>query len=207
MDRIWIVTTVVAGIFLFAIFIHQEWPKRLIAFGGLLLCGVTAGFSLRRTPVADAFGLSRPSRITLIYLLPAILLGTGLGILTRRSFDLTILPRTLSPLAFVAPLVGATEELIFRGYLQGYLRPIGRLFSIIYTSTIHTSYKLIVIITLSEPLHFDFFFLVFWTFIGGTLFGVLREMSRSSVPPMVAHALFDIFLYGGMAVFPVWVWS
>jgi membrane protease YdiL (CAAX protease family) len=78
---------------------------------------------------------------------------------------------------------------------------------VVYASAVHTSYKLLVILTLSVPLQFDFFFLVFWTFVGGLLFGALREFSQSSLPAMMAHAVFDVVVYGGLATLPVWVWT
>jgi membrane protease YdiL (CAAX protease family) len=157
--------------------------------------------------VLEAFGLNRLNRKVLLYILPAILLGLVLGILTRKRFDLTLIPYGFTGVAFVAPLVGATEELVFRGYIQGHLRPIGKVFSIITASTLHTSYKLLVILTLAIPLQFDFFFLIFWTFVGGVLFGILRELSGNTIPPVIAHAVFDIVLYGGLVSAPVWVWS
>jgi membrane protease YdiL (CAAX protease family) len=78
---------------------------------------------------------------------------------------------------------------------------------VVYASTVHTCYKLLVILSLSVPLQFDFFFLVAWTFVGGILFGSLRELSGSTLPPVIAHAVFDVVLYGGLATVPVWVWT
>ena len=147
------------------------------------------------------------SRKILFYMIPALILGMGLGWLTRLTFDLSPFPASVSHFALIAPLIGATEELIFRGFIQGYLRPIGRIFSVVYTSAVHTCYKLLVILSLSVPLQFDFFFLVIWTFLGGVVFGALKEGAKSSVPPVIAHAMFDIILYSGYAVAPVWVWS
>jgi len=157
--------------------------------------------------ILEAFGIKQLNRKLLLYVLSAIVLGVILGIITRTRFELTLLPSGFTGVAFVAPLVGATEELVFRGYIQGHLRPVGKIFSIVTTSAFHTSYKLLVILTLSIPLQFDFFFLIFWTFVGGVLFGTLRELSGNTIPPVIAHAVFDIVLYGGLASAPVWVWS
>jgi len=198
---------VVAGILLFALFIHDPWPRRIISFIALTGSSLLLGFSIRNSSILSAFGLSPVTRKILYYLIPALILGVGLGWLTRATFDLSPFPASVSRIAIIAPLIGATEELIFRGYIQGYLRPMGGVFSVVYTSTVHTCYKLLVILSLSVPLQFDFFFLVTWTFIGGLAFGVLREGSRSSIPPVISHALFDIVLYGGYAIAPVWVWS
>ena len=207
MDRIRDVSVVVACILLFAVFIHDPWPGRILAVAGLAGAAIMIGYTIRLISIVRAFGLSKPDRRILIFTIPAALLGLALGIATRNSFDLTPLPAAVTGLALVAPVIGAMEELVFRGYIQGHLRPIGRIFCVVYASTVHTSYKLLVILTLSVPLQFDFFFLVLWTFLGGLAFGALREFSRSSIPPVIAHAVFDIVLYGGMSVAPVWVWS
>jgi len=35
----------------------------------------------------------------------------------------------------------------------------------------------------------------------------MREVSGSVIPPVIAHALFDIIVYGGASLAPVWIWS
>ena len=195
------------GILLFAGFIHQSFPLVLVAIGGLAGTGAVIGFSGTHTGLSALFGISRLNRRILYFIFPALALGILLGILTRNRFELTLIPEGFTGIAFVAPLIGATEELLFRGYIQGQLRSGGSVFSILGASAFHTSYKLLVILTLAMPLQFDFFFLIFWTFIGGILFGILRELSGSTIPPVIAHAAFDVLLYGGMAAAPVWVWS
>jgi membrane protease YdiL (CAAX protease family) len=195
------------GILLFAGFIHQPFPLLLLAIGGLACTAVVIGFSIRHLTVLEAFGLNRLNQKILLYVLPAIVLGLVLGILTRSRFELTLIPVGFTSVAIVAPLVGSFEELVFRGYIQGQLRAVGKIFSIITASALHTTYKLLVILTLAVPLQFDFFFLIFWTFVGGVLIGTLRELSGNTIPPVIAHAVFDIVLYGGLVSAPVWVWS
>jgi membrane protease YdiL (CAAX protease family) len=196
-----------AGILLFGGFIHKPFPLLLLAIGGLAGASLMIGFSIRNIPVLQAFGIDQLNRRIMFYFIPSAVLGFILGLLTRNRFDLTLLPAGLSRVAFVAPMVGAAEELIFRGFIQGQVRPLGRVISILYASTGHAIYKLLVIITLSTPRQFDPVFLVCWTFIGGLLFGILRELSDSTIPPVIAHSLFDIVLYGGLATTPLWVWS
>jgi membrane protease YdiL (CAAX protease family) len=195
------------GILLFAGFIHQPFPLLLLAIGGLACTAVVIGFSIRHLTVLEAFGLNRLNQKILLYVLPAIVLGLVLGILTRSRFELTLIPVGFTSVAIVAPLVGSFEELVFRGYIQGQLRAVGKIFSIITASALHTTYKLLVILTLAVPLQFDFFFLIFWTFVGGVLIGTLRELSGNTIPPVIAHAVFDIVLYGELVSAPVWVWS
>jgi len=205
--RIWNVFLSFAGILLFAGFIHHPFPHILLAIVGLAGTAAMIGLSTRNIAVLEIFGIQSLSGKILLYILPAIVLGLTLGILTRNRFELTLIPAGFTGVALVAPLVGAVEELIFRGYLQGQLRPTGKIFSIICASAFHTCYKLLVILSLALPLQFDFFFLIFWTFIGGMLFGTLRELSKSTLPPVIAHAVYDVILYGGLAAAPVWVWS
>jgi len=195
------------GILFFAGFIHHSFPLLLLALGGLVFTSVVNAYSIRHLTLHEAFGVRRINRKVLLYILPAIMLGLILGILTRNRFELTLIPAGFTGIALVAPVIGATEELVFRGYFQGKLRPIGRGFSILTASALHTSYKLLVILSLAAPLQFDFFFLIFWTFVAGLLIGTIRELSGSTVPPVIAHAVFDIVLYGGLASAPVWVWS
>jgi membrane protease YdiL (CAAX protease family) len=201
------VSLVVLGILLFAGFIHQPFPKLLLAITGLAGAAAMMAFSIRESSILNAFGVEHIHHKALLYGLPAVALGILLGMITRNRFDQNLFPSQLSAMALIAPLVGMVEELVFRGYIQGHLHPIGRIFSIVYASTVHTSYKLLVILSLSTPLEFDFFFLVFWTFVGGLLFGILRELADSSLPPVLAHAIFDVMVYGGLAMAPVWVWT
>jgi membrane protease YdiL (CAAX protease family) len=196
-----------AGILLFAGFIHQSFPLVLLAIGGLVLTAAVMASPTPNTSIRALIGIGRINRKILYYAIPALALGIFLGILTRNRFELTLVPEGFTGTVFVAPLIGATEELLFRGYFQGQLRNTGKLFSILCASAFHTTYKLLVILTLAMPLQFDFFFLVFWTFVGGILFGILRELSGSTIPPVIAHASFDVLLYGGMAAAPLWVWS
>jgi membrane protease YdiL (CAAX protease family) len=179
----------------------------LLAIGGLLVTAAVIVFSTRSKSLWEAFGISSLNQRTILISLAAIGLGILLGIWTRKRFEMILVPAGLTGVAVVAPLVGAVEELLFRGYLQGHLRPAGRTLAIVTASAMHTSYKLLVILSLAVPLQFDFFFLVFWTFIGGILFGILRETSNHVLPPLLAHAVFDIILYGALPVPPVWVWS
>jgi membrane protease YdiL (CAAX protease family) len=196
-----------AGILIFAGFIHHSFPLILLAIGGLAITALIIVISTKNMTISGVFGISRLDKRTLIFILAAIIFGVILGVLTRNRFELGLLPLGLTGVALTAPLVGACEELLFRGYIQGHTRPLGIFFSIVIATSMHTIYKLLIILTLALPLQFDFLFLIFWTFIGGLLFGILRELSGSSIPPVIAHAIFDVVVYGGLATAPVWVWS
>ena len=201
------VSLVVAGIFLFALFIHNPWPLRIIALGGLLASALIISFTQRQISLLSIFGIGKPNLRIYLFIVAGLLIGTALGIFTRLHFELSLLPATLTLFAVIAPLTGAMEELVFRGYIQGKLNSINPIFAVIYAAIAHTGYKLLVIYSLERPLEFDFLFLAQWTFLGGLAFGSLRGFSKSIFPPLIAHAIFDILLYGGLLTAPFWVWS
>ena len=53
----------------------------------------------------------------------------------------------------------------------------------------------------------DLHAIMLWTFVGGIVLGILRTVSRSTLPPAVAHATFDLIVYASFAAAPWWVWS
>lgn len=197
----------VAGLFAFALFIHDPWPWRLMALTGLLVSGLFIGFSLRQISFLELFGLGKAELRISLFTLAGLLIGCAMGIFTRQHFKLGLFPASLTLIALLAPLVGTVEELVFRGYIQGILEPLNRLFAMVYAAVAHTGYKLLVIYSLGRPQEFDFLFLAQWTLLGGLVFGGLRLLSKSIFPPVLAHAVFDILLYGGSVVAPFWVWS
>ena len=199
--------TVIGGLLLFAGFVHFPWPSRIMAVVGLLLAGGGIGFASRDQPLLHALGLTRPGRRVMYWTILAFSLGALLAILTRNRFGISLLPRTIGIMILVSPCIGAMEELVFRGYIQGRLRPSGRALSILATALAHTGYKLLVILTLPGPGRFDPLFLGMWTFVGGTAFGITRDFSENTIPPLIAHVVFDILLYGGLSTAPAWVWS
>lgn len=165
------------------------------------------GFTLRQDSLQHVFGIGKPSLKFFLYSLAGLLLGCAMGMFTRQHFKLTLLPTTLTLIALIAPLTGAMEELVFRGYIQGKLNPLNRIFALVYAALAHTAYKLLVIYSLGRPQEFDFLFLAQWTLLGGLAFGGLRLLSNSIFPPVLAHAVFDILLYGGLLLAPFWVWA
>ncbi len=108
--------------------------------------------------------------------------------------------------AIIAPLIGIMEELVFRGYIQTKMAPAGSVLSILIASTGHSLYKFLVIKTLPEDVPINFVWLILLTLVFGIILGIFRDRSKSIYPAALAHAIFDIIIYGGSAVAPFWVW-
>jgi membrane protease YdiL (CAAX protease family) len=200
-------TLVLAGILVFACFIHDSLPAKLLAFGGLLVCALTIVTGSGQDAFLKILGLGELSLKGLLFTGAGMLLGTAFALFTRLHFHLSPFPGSLSLVAVVASLTGATEELVFRGYIQGRLNRVHPFFALGYAAIAHTAYKLLVIYSLGRPGEFDFLFLTRWTLLGGLVFGFLRYFSKRIYPPLAAHVLFDVLVYGGSVVLPFWVWS
>ncbi len=199
-----------AGLVIFALTVHSGLPWVLAGAGGLVVAAVAIGLSLRATPGRQAcVALVREhvSRRACAALAAGLLLGGGLGVAYRLVWRLPPLPAGLEAFVVVACLVGAAEELVYRGYVQGRLRVLGWPAAVVLAAIAHTAYKTALFVLPASPVDVNFAFLATWTLAGGIVFGLLREFSRSILPPVAAHAAFDLVVYGALAQAPWWVWA
>ena len=192
------------GLGVFSFFIHFSFPYRLLSFAGLIL---TAFFmsrqwsNFKKTLFTKKFTFRNAFAI-----LVAIIFGALIAFLYRNSLRIPLLLNSLHIFAVIAALIGIFEEIVFRGFIQGRLKEVNIIFSIFFGSFSHTVYKCCLFLSPVMLGKIDIFFLAFWTFSCGLLFGVLKQYSRSTIPPAIAHALFDILVYGQCLSAPWWVW-
>jgi membrane protease YdiL (CAAX protease family) len=199
-----------AGLVLFALTAHSGLPWVLAGAAGLAAAAIAIGLSLRAT-------LSRSACLVLVHetfsrracaaLAIGLIFGGGLGVTYRVVWGLNPLPAGIEAFVLVACLVGATEELVYRGYVQGRLRVLGWPAAVVLAAVAHTAYKTALFVLPASPVDVNFVFLATWTLAGGIVFGLLREFSRSILPPVAAHAAFDLVVYGALAQAPWWVWA
>jgi len=199
---------VIGGICIFGMFIHADSWLRIISFAGLTLAAVIISRSVQDIKsLLYVLGIVPFTRKVIYYSVAGIILGMLLGLMYNFIKADSLLPMTLTKFALMAPLIGITEELVFRGFVQSRSASSGPLASVIITASGHTLYKYLVIMTVPVDLYTDIPSLVLLTFLAGVVFGIMREASRSVIPPALAHALFDIIVYGGASLAPVWIWS
>lgn len=197
-----------AGIFLFAGFIHGNTVQFAIAVSGLVLAAAMICFSAKDLPsLLSCLGLSSFTSKAFYFSLAGLGMGISLSLIYRICSNLSLFPATLTGIAWVVPLVGITEELFFRGYLQGVVSSHSTLVSIVIAALGHTLYKYLVLKSLRSPMAFDFPVLLILTLGAGLLFGLSRALSKSTIPPLIAHGIFDVLVYGGLSSWPIWVWS
>jgi membrane protease YdiL (CAAX protease family) len=153
-------------------------------------------------------GLDRLSWETVLFAFVGCALGGGAGIIDRGRLGLPLLPVSgLEVFAGMACFIGATEELVYRGWLQGRLRAFGWPVAVVAAAAAHAAYKSALFAWPPGHSEINCGVIAGLTFAGGLVFGLLREFSGSVAPPMVAHAAFDLLVYGALARAPWWVWS
>jgi membrane protease YdiL (CAAX protease family) len=175
---------------------------------GLLAAAMAIASSLHSAPdLTEVFGLYSASWRMAVCLVIGSAGGTALGMFSRLSHDTGALPSGIGQFVFLAASIGASEELLFRGYIQGRLRRLGPVPAAVLSAAAHSAYKLSLFVFLPEGVAVDYLSLGSCTFVVGLAGGALREWSGSVIPPLAGHVLFDIVVYGERSMGPWWVWS
>jgi membrane protease YdiL (CAAX protease family) len=210
---------VAAGMAVFAILGNFEASSGLPAAAGLVLAAVAFYLSLRTgSHPATLFGFAPLPRRTWPLAAVGALLGVVLGVGYRYAWRPTLWPGDLSHFVFVATVIGAAEEVLYRGYVQGRLtsaldgrsaaaRVLAPVAAIVLAAGAHTAYKAALFVSPPEGVVIDYGFLVTWTVVGGVAFGALRAWAGNVWPALAAHVVFDLLAYGDAARAPWWVWG
>jgi len=197
-----------AGMCIFALFAHSVMPLGFLSFGGLFIATLAIALGLKREPgILTLLGMRAFSSRAAAYTVFGMIIGISLGYFYRWGYDLKLLPAGLGRFALTGAIIGATEEALYRGYIQGRLRGLGPCSAIALAALFHTAYKSGLFVFPPFPLQIDFTLFAGATFVVGLLFGAMRECAGSVVPPVAAHACFDIMAYGEYAHAPWWVWG
>jgi membrane protease YdiL (CAAX protease family) len=191
----------------FSFFIHNKFPVRLLSFAALLMSAFIIGRNLRSfSDLKKIINVYSSYKITLLYLIFGFAAGILFAVIYRWHLDISLFPKSLHLFVIVAALIGCVEELVFRGFIQEYVRSINGPFSVLFSTLSHTGYKCCLFLSPLITANIDVGFLALWTFIAGLLFGTIRHLSKSLLPSLTAHILFDILVYAEFISAPWWVW-
>jgi membrane protease YdiL (CAAX protease family) len=196
------------GMVLFALFAHSLSVPFAFSAAGLTLtaAALVRGVVRSRSPLI-LFGLAPVARKTVFYSALGAALGVTLGVLYRWHIGAPPLPEAFKGFALVAAVIGSAEEILYRGYVQGRVGRLGAVGAVACAALLHTAYKSALFALPGEAVTIDFAFIVAAPFVGGLVFGALRQLSGNVLAPLAAHAAFDLIVYAELTKAPWWVWS
>jgi membrane protease YdiL (CAAX protease family) len=195
------------ALMVFSYFIHMDLPLRLVSFSALVLVSYMLGRQLR---TFKDICRKKSDTVTffphLIFVIVGFVSGILLAMFYRWYLEISFLPESIHWFVIIAALIGSVEELVFRGFLQEQVKSFNGPFSVLFSTISHTGYKCCLFLAPGAAAGIDIPNLAFWTFLFGLLFGTIRHLSKSILPSMIAHALFDILVYAEFTEAPWWVW-
>lgn len=195
------------GLIVFSFFIHYKFPVRLISFAALLISALIIVRNLTSfSDLKRITGENISFKVTLSYSILGIALGVVLAVCYRWYQDINLFPKSIHLFVIVAAIIGCMEELVFRGFLQEYVKSIIGSVSILFSTLSHTGYKCCLFLSPVITADIDIGKLAVYTLIAGILFGTMRHLSKSILPSLSAHVLFDILVYAEFVTAPWWVW-
>lgn len=196
-----------AGLVLFGYFISYPVPVKLVAFIPLAL----AGYIISRQPgllIRAAGDFTRESSTVqlLLYVLAGFIMGLAAAFYYRGSYSMPLLPAFFRGFVLIAVCIGILEELVFRGFVQGILQGRHAGLAIAVAALAHACYKAALFLSPAAAGSHPLYLFFTWSLGAFVLLGLLRYYSRSLLPPVIVHAVFDLLVYAENAEAPWWVW-
>jgi len=188
----------------FAFCVNFTFPIKIIAFIALAV----AAFIISRN--RGEFIIPSVKYILNPVLLMSCIIGLQMGVAGamyyRGSFGMPVLPAVIRGFVWVAIGIGITEELVFRGFIQGLLSKLHPGFAIVFAALAHATYKACLFISPAADYHYSIMLFYTWSFGAFILIGILRHYSKSILPAIIVHAVFDLLVYAESINAPWWVW-
>ncbi|MFV8376882.1 CPBP family intramembrane glutamic endopeptidase [Flavobacterium sp. GSP11] len=196
-----------AEIMLFAYLITYPFPFKAVAFIPLVMVAFIISRDIDSLPVT--FRLLFRNLFSLKMLIQ-IVIGLELGIIAaiyyRENLGIPILPSVIRPFVLVAVSVAAIEELVFRGFIQGQISELNTDFAVVFAAFAHASYKACLFLSPVAVHQQNIVSFFIWSFAAYILLGFLKHYSKSIVPVIITHAIFDLIVYAEVLQAPWWVW-
>lgn len=177
---------------LFSYFIHDVLPLRVLAFAALgamaLLIGMDRG--------EDRFLGKMKNRRSLALGVMVAIAGSLLAVYyLRDEAHIPMIPKNFGWFAILAAIIGSTEELVFRGWMQSQFSGRFAWMGIVFAAFAHAAYKSALF--LSPEIMYDLNTLGLFriTFLAGIFLGSLRYYTGSVWPALLAHGIFDLLVY------------
>jgi membrane protease YdiL (CAAX protease family) len=130
----------------------------------------------------------------------------------RWALGEACLPTSLHWFAWVAVGIGAAEELLWRGWVQGTLaRPFGAYVAVLAAAGAHAAYKTALFVLppdgTARQSAGSLIVMAVVTLGFGSVLGAIRVRQGTIAAPLAFHVLFDLLVYGDRTTAPWWVWQ
>lgn len=196
------------GCIVFAWFIHAPFSLNIIAYTSLAV--VAFIISRQLLPFSILFKTFYHNlfyRKMIVFNILGLEMGIAAALYYRQSYGMFIFPSSIGSFAIIAVGIAVVEELVFRGFIQGILQKVHIAFSVVFASLSHAIYKAAIFLAPFIPQRIEnvasLFFMSLFLFL---VLGLLKHYSKSIIPCIIAHVVFDIIVYAEMANAPWWVW-
>ena len=196
-----------AGLAAFAYLIIYPLPLKAAAYIPLALSAFIISRNICRplpSPVILFRDLVSPKM--LLYNMIGVQMGIAGAMYYRGSYGMPVLPALINGFALVAVAIGIMEELVFRGFIQGRLSRLHPGFAILFTAFANATYKACLFLSPAAQQHQHLLLFYAWSFGVFILLGIVRHYSKSIVPAIIVHAIFDLLVYAENLQAPWWVW-
>jgi len=194
----------------FALTAHRDvwlwWRWGCLTLAGAGLCGAWAVVD---NPVEVIFGKPRMSRLGLRVFVVGCL-GAVAAVGYRLLLETPPFPSSFHWFVVMAMGIGLTEELLWRGWMQGSLAmSYGPLLAVSVTAASHTAYKaaLFAFPPTGEPMRTTGAWLLTaaLTLGFGAMLGCFRIRQGTVLAPVAFHVIFDLLVYAEYTSTPWWV--
>jgi membrane protease YdiL (CAAX protease family) len=193
----------------FALTAHRDawvaWRWVFLAAAGAAIC---AGWIVLQDPIETIFGKRRENS-TGWWIVLAVGLAVLAAVAYRRLLHEDYLPSALHGFALTAMGIGAVEELLWRGWMQGALQKTLPYRAVLAAAASHTAYKTALFVfppnDIPRQTPSALLAIAGLTFSFGAVLGLLRLRQGTIAAPLAFHVIFDLLVYGQYAAAPWWV--
>jgi membrane protease YdiL (CAAX protease family) len=194
----------------FALTAHRDawaaWRWASLATAGAAIC---AGWVSLDDPLGTILGRSRGNRLGW-WMALAGGLAVAAAVVYRWALGEKYFPTALHWFVWVAVGIGAAEELLWRGWVQGTLaRPFGAYVAVLAAAGAHAAYKTALHVFppdgTARQSTGSLLVMAGVTLGFGAVLGAIRARQGTIAAPVAFHVLFDLLVYGEFTRAPWWV--
>lgn len=195
------------GLAIFAYSVTNPFPYKITALIPLLITAFIISRQIKSPLRTFKLLFENVSSLKIaIYTIIGIQMGLAAAMYHRGTLGMTVLPEAFRSFALIAASIAILEELVFRGFIQGRLMLLNTNFAVLFAAFAHAFYKVCLFLSPAAPYQQDLTAFFFWSFAAYVALGLLRFYSKSMIPVIISHAVFDLIVYAEILEAPWWVW-